>query len=87
MNGQKPGRDGVPGNYVNRKIESAELYDLVNDIGETTDVSAQHPEVVKLLEAEAEKARADLGDRLMKRPGSGRRQPGRVAENETNNKS
>jgi arylsulfatase len=78
MIGQKPGRDGVPGNYTNRKIEHAELYDLVTDIGETTDVSAQHPEIVKLLEAEAEKARADLGDGLTKRQGSGRREPGRV---------
>jgi hypothetical protein len=33
---------------------------------------------VKLLEAEAEKARADLGDGLTKRQGSGRREPGRV---------
>jgi arylsulfatase len=78
MIGQKPGHDGVPGNYTNRKIEHAELYDLVADIGETTDVSAQHPEIVKQLEAEAEKARADLGDGLTKRQGSGRREPGRV---------
>ncbi len=50
----------------------------MNDIGETTDVSAQHPEIVKLLETEAEKARADLGDALTNRPGPGRREPGRV---------
>ncbi len=76
--GQKPGRDGVPGNYTNRKIEAAELYDLVHDNSETTDVSAQHPEIVKQLETEAEKARADLGDGLTKRAGSGRREPGRL---------
>lgn len=80
MNGQKPGHDGVPGNYANRKIETAELYDLVHDIGETTDVSAQHPEIVRQLEAEAKKARADLGDSLTKNPGPGRRAPGRLNE-------
>ena len=28
--------------------EEVELYDLVNDIGETTDVSGDHPDEVKL---------------------------------------
>ena len=85
MIGQKPGLDGVPGNYTNRKIAQAELYDLVNDIGETTGVSAQHPEKVMQLEAEAEKARVDLGDRLTKRAGSGRREPGRLNETHVQN--
>ena len=76
MAGQDPGRDGVPAEYVNRKIKTAELYDLANDIGETIDVSAKYPEVVKQLEAEAEKARADLGDALTKLVGSGHRETG-----------
>ncbi len=38
------------------------LYDLENDIGETTNVADQHPEVVAKLQALAEKARKDLGD-------------------------
>jgi arylsulfatase A-like enzyme len=76
MAGQDSGRDGVPGEYVNRQLKTAELYDLANDIGETTDVSAKHPDIVKQLEAEAEKARADLGDALTKRPGSGHRETG-----------
>lgn len=38
------------------------LYDLKADIGETTDVSAQHPEVVKRLQALADRCREDLGD-------------------------
>ena len=76
--GKPGGKDGVPAPYSHRKIEQEELYDLVHDIGETTDVSAQHPEIVKQLEAEAEKARADLGDALTKQPGIGRRDPGRV---------
>jgi arylsulfatase len=70
---QTPGKNGVPGNYTNRKIETVELYDLVHDISETTDLFAQHPEIVKQLETEAEKARADLGDALTQRPGLDRR--------------
>lgn len=38
------------------------LCDLSKDVKETTDVSAQHPEVVKRLLALAEKAREELGD-------------------------
>jgi hypothetical protein len=38
------------------------LYDLKADIGETTNVMADHPDVVKRLLALAEKARDDLGD-------------------------
>jgi arylsulfatase A len=76
--GRPGGTNGVPVDYSRRKIEKPELFDLVNDIGETTDVSAQHPDIVKRLEAEVEKARADLGDSLTKCPGPGRREPGRV---------
>jgi arylsulfatase A-like enzyme len=77
--GKPGGTNGVPAPYAQRKIEKEELYDLVHDIGETTDVSTQHPELVKQLEAEAEKARAELGDDLNKRTGSGCREPGRLA--------
>ena len=80
MPSQNAGRDGVPGTYVDRKIETNELYDLAHDIGETIDVSAQHPEIVKQLEAEAEKARVELGDSLTKRTGTGLREPGRLSE-------
>jgi arylsulfatase len=78
--GRPGGTNGVPANYTNRKIEHEELYDLVHDISETTDVAADHPEIVKQLEDEAEKARADLGDALTKHPGPGRRQPGRLTD-------
>jgi len=59
--GQKPGADGVPGTYIQRQI-SLVLYDLENDIGETTDCSAEHPEIVQRLQAAADAIRADLGD-------------------------
>jgi arylsulfatase A len=54
------------------------LYDLVADIGETTDVAAGHKDVVARLQALAERARDDLGDSLTKRTGRGVREPGRV---------
>jgi hypothetical protein len=76
--GQKPGRDGVPGEYAHREIKNPELYDLAHDLSETIDVSAQHPDVVKQLQAEVEKARAELGDALTKRKGAGTREPGRL---------
>lgn len=43
-------------------FEQPFLVDLQNDLGETTDVSAQHPDVVNRLLALAESMRSDLGD-------------------------
>ena len=77
MAGQPPGADGTPGPYRDRRIEAAELYDLAGDVGEATDVSAARPDVVKRLEAIAEAARAELGDALTQREGTGARPPGR----------
>ncbi len=39
-----------------------QLYDLKADIGETTNVAAEHPDMVKRLLTLAERAREDLGD-------------------------
>jgi arylsulfatase len=61
-------------------VESPELYDLVKDRGETTNVAGQKPRIVRQLEAEAEKARADLGDALTRRSGTGVREPGRLPD-------
>jgi arylsulfatase A-like enzyme len=69
--GQPGGRDGIPAKYELKKIATAELYDLKNDIGEATDLAAKHPDIVKRLESLAEAARAELGDTLTKRKGSG----------------
>jgi arylsulfatase A-like enzyme len=73
----KPGTGGKPGEYKQAKTPQA-LYDLAADIGESKDVAAEHPEVVAQLTSLAERARADLGDGLTKRKGSGLREPGRV---------
>ncbi len=56
--------------YKVAKIELS-LYDLETDIGETTNVAAQHPEVVQRLVALAEAARVELGDSLTKTVGKG----------------
>jgi arylsulfatase A len=79
LDGKPGGRDGVPANYKQLKTKQA-LYDLKNDVGETTDVSADHPDVVARLEHAGEEARAALGDELTKRTGSEVRPPGRIAE-------
>jgi arylsulfatase A-like enzyme len=53
-----------------------ELYDVRNDVGETKEVSADNPEVVKRLLALADKAREELGD--MDKPGKGQRPAGHL---------
>jgi len=53
-----------------------QLFDLKADIGEKNNVADRHPEVVKRLQALAEKARADLGD--TGRPGKNQRPAGFV---------
>ncbi len=52
------------------------LFHLRDDVGSTTNVAAEHPDVVRRLSALAERAREDLGDRG--RPGKGQRPPGFV---------
>ncbi len=79
LEGQPIANGGTPAKYQERKLEQTELYDLENDVGESTNVADKNPEIVKQLEAFAESAREDLGDALMKRKGSGAREPGRVA--------
>ena len=76
--GVEPGMDGLPGPYAQPTVPTA-LYDLENDIGETTDVSDLHPDVVRRLDEIAEVARATLGDRLTGREGAEVRAPGRTS--------
>ena len=52
------------------------LFNLKDDIGETKDVAAKHPEIVRKREALAEKAREDLGDSLTGRKGKNVRPAG-----------
>jgi arylsulfatase A-like enzyme len=70
------GSGGKPGRAQQSEMKLA-LYDLERDAGETTNVAALHPEIVRNLMELAERAREDLGDSLTKREGRNVRQPGR----------
>lgn len=72
------GKDGLPAPYKSAQAE-LELYDLQNDLSETTNVLDKHPDVVARLQKLAEGCREDLGDSLTKRKGTGVREPGHVA--------
>jgi arylsulfatase A-like enzyme len=56
--------------------QSAALYDVMRDQGESNNQLPQHPEIVARLNALAEKARQELGD--VDRAGRGQRPAGRV---------
>ncbi len=72
-----PGENGFPGRY-NHKTTGLALYNLRRDPGEHYDVQALHPDIVKKIEAIADKAREDLGDNLTGVKGKNRRSPGRI---------
>ena len=76
MNGQTPGKDGIPGDYIQIDLKEQELYNLVNDERETTNVASQYPEIVKQLNDLADQMRAKLGDNLSgMKSGSETREP------------
>jgi arylsulfatase A-like enzyme len=76
LDGKAGGTGGKPAPYAQGKTELA-LYELDNDSGETRNVVAQNPDVVRRLQALADKARADLGDSATKREGKGVRPAGK----------
>ncbi len=59
------------------ELGSGQLYNLISDIGESTDVASRNPKEVQRLRDLAAKVAADLGDG---KPGPGCRAPGRVAK-------
>lgn len=67
-----PGKDGFPGKTAQVNVPEA-LYDLSTDPGETIDVAAEHPEVVRRLKDLGDTYREDLGDDLTNKEGKGRR--------------
>jgi arylsulfatase A len=71
------GGKAKPGKYRQLKI-GLELFDLEVDPSETTNVAAEHPDIVARIESLAEQARADLGDAALKRKGKNVREPGRL---------
>lgn len=83
MEGQPPGRDGLPGPYTYFELETPELYHLGRDPSETRDVASENPEVVGRLSALADGMRHRLGDALTGSEGVENRPPGRLAPGET----
>lgn len=73
-----PGNDGQPGALANLELRHAELYDLRRDPGERYNVIDQYPEAAARLMRWADEVRADLGDDLTRKKGTGRRAPGLV---------
>ena len=72
-----PPYDRKPGDAKGALLPEA-LYDLTADVGETTDVIEQHPEVAARLRALAERMREDIGDSATNQKGKNRRPVGRV---------
>lgn len=81
LSGRPGGTGGIPVKYDQSKTE-LELYDLKNDVSEERNVLQEHPDIVQRLQAAAEVARADLGDRLTKRSGNGTRPAGQLGPND-----
>ena len=72
------GKDGHPGEVDENFPGEMALYDLRRDPGERYDVQSEFPEIMKSLQALAEKAREDLGDELLNKPGNNRRTVGEI---------
>lgn len=62
--------DGRPIDYQNRKVEMAELYDLENDVSESTNVIDANPEQAAALKLLADYWRNELGDSLTGKKGN-----------------
>jgi arylsulfatase A-like enzyme len=62
---------------------SLQLYNLDDDVSESRDVAAAHPDVVRRLSALADRCRADLGDDSLGIPGANCRPPGAAANPRT----
>jgi arylsulfatase A-like enzyme len=63
--------------------EVKELYDLEADIGETRNLYAAHPDVVRAIETLAQRCREDIGDSAVGIEGANRRPCGRVENPDT----
>ena len=68
--GEMPYMPGFVTGHI-EELPAPQLYRLSTDPAESTDVSAKHPNVMKLLTTSATKSRAELGDHTG--PGSGPR--------------
>lgn len=78
LNGRKGRNDGHPIDYDSNDIKEIELYDLSNDISETTNVANENPEVVARIKLLSDKMKIELGDALTGKVGIGTRPVGMV---------
>ena len=79
MAGRPGGTGGTPTKYSQASI-GLELFDLHNDIGESTNVAAENPDIVKRLSGLGAAMRRELGDQNMQ--GAGIRPAGRIGDSE-----
>ena len=80
MVGGTPGAGGFEGAYDWGARTELALFDLVEDPGETRDLSKERPDVLAALLDEADALRAELGDRLTEVTGAASRAAGRLPE-------
>lgn len=59
---EHPSWVGFSGRFAGNAVDELSLYDLENDLGETSNAAAEHPEVLARLRQLAHEARMDLGD-------------------------
>tara|TARA_R110000868_G_scaffold1647_3_gene13275 strand:- start:3711 stop:5138 length:1428 start_codon:yes stop_codon:yes gene_type:complete len=78
MDGQEPGKDGLPGEYKMIEMEEIELYDVTQDISETNNVAADYPEIVDKIKVLANDMRHELGDSLLDLEGTKNREAGKA---------
>lgn len=78
MQGQPPGRDGLPGSYTYFELPEAALYNLASDPSERQNLAGDHPEKVAELMALVRSMRSRLGDALSGVEGTENREPGRI---------
>jgi arylsulfatase A-like enzyme len=76
--GVKPGKNAYPGPYSRRSVEKAELYNLIEDVGEKVDRSDDYPDIVEDLSRLGDSVRVELGDRITNTQGLERRKAGKI---------
>jgi arylsulfatase len=74
------GNGGMPGEYNHMQIEKPELYNLVEDIGESRNLIDEYPDIAQRLLTLADSVRVELGDALNDMKGKENREPGKVIE-------
>ncbi|MCM4173636.1 arylsulfatase [Arenibacter sp. TNZ] len=78
MDGQEPGKDGLPREYKMIEMDEIELYDVTSDISETNNVAENYLEVVDKIKLLANEMRHELGDSLLDLEGTKNREAGKI---------